>query len=87
MLAAVPGVRFVRKLTLACSPLLPLPEFVGRLSDVGYTGDDQPACDNIVSLHSEYKGSASFRKLTTPELLNQSAEDLRYLKGLFERFG
>ncbi|MEZ6072223.1 MAG: TIM barrel protein [Pirellulales bacterium] len=65
----------------------PLPEFVGRLSDVGYTGDDQAACDNIVSLHSEYKGSASFRKLTTPELLNQSADDLRYLKGLFERFG
>lgn len=29
VLAAVPGVRFVRKLTLACSPLLPLPEFVG----------------------------------------------------------
>lgn len=34
VLAAVPGVRFVRKLTLACSPLLPLPEFVGLEREV-----------------------------------------------------
>lgn len=34
VLAEVPGVRFVRKLTINCLPLLPLPEFVGVDRDV-----------------------------------------------------
>ena len=39
--------------------------------------------DGIASLHSEYKGESSFRRLSTPELLEQSAADLRYLKKLW----
>lgn len=54
----------------------PLPDFVGYLKRLGY--------DGVVSLHSEYKGESSFRRLSTPELLDQSAADLRYLKGLFK---
>ncbi|MBI4606803.1 MAG: sugar phosphate isomerase/epimerase [Planctomycetes bacterium] len=53
----------------------PLPEFAAYLKGLKY--------DGVVSLHSEYKGGTSFRSLTTPELLEQSAADLRYLKGLF----
>jgi sugar phosphate isomerase/epimerase len=54
--------------------MAPLPEFVAYLRRLNY--------DGVVSLHSEYKGASSFRRLTTPELLDQSAADLRYLKGL-----
>lgn len=53
----------------------PLPEFVAYLRQLDY--------DGIVSLHSEYKGSTSFRKLTTPELVRQSADDLRYVRSLW----
>lgn len=54
----------------------PLPEFCGYLRTLGY--------DGLVSLHSEYKGDSSFRRLTTPELLAQSAADLKYLRGIWE---
>jgi sugar phosphate isomerase/epimerase len=54
--------------------MAPLPEFFAYLRRLEY--------DGTVSLHSEYKGETSFRRLTTPELLAQSAADLRYLKGL-----
>jgi sugar phosphate isomerase/epimerase len=52
-----------------------MPEFVGYLRQLQYEG--------VVSLHSEYKGRASFRQLTTAELLDQSAADLAYIKALF----
>ncbi|MBM3835718.1 MAG: sugar phosphate isomerase/epimerase [Verrucomicrobia bacterium] len=52
----------------------PLPEFMGYLKQLRY--------DGIVSLHSEYKGGSSFRRLSTPELIDQSAADLKYLKTL-----
>jgi sugar phosphate isomerase/epimerase len=52
----------------------PLPEFVAYLGRLKY--------DGVVSLHSEYKGETSFRRLSTPELLDQSAADLRYLRSL-----
>ena len=52
----------------------PLPEFMDLLRRLKY--------DGVVSLHSEYKGETSFRRMTTPELLAQSAADLRYLKSL-----
>ncbi len=51
-----------------------LPRFMGRLRELKY--------DGVVSLHSEYKGSSSFRRLETPQLLEQSAVDLRFLKSL-----
>ena len=53
-----------------------LPRFVKRLREIKY--------DGVVSLHSEYKGPSSFRILNTCEILNQSAEDLRFLKTLNE---
>jgi sugar phosphate isomerase/epimerase len=52
----------------------PLPEFMDYLRTLKY--------DGVASLHSEYKGETSFRRLNTPELLAQSAADLRYLKTL-----
>jgi sugar phosphate isomerase/epimerase len=54
--------------------MAPLPEFMAYLRQLRY--------DGIVSLHSEYKGESSFRRLDTPQLLAQSAADLAYLKGL-----
>ncbi|MFO0954776.1 MAG: TIM barrel protein [Isosphaeraceae bacterium] len=54
--------------------MAPLPEFLGYLRQLKY--------DGLVSLHSEYKGESSFRKLDTPALLEQSAADLRYVKRL-----
>ena len=54
--------------------MAPLPEFFAYLRRLKY--------DGTVSLHSEYKGETSFRRLSTPELLAQSAADLRYLKSL-----
>lgn len=56
--------------------LAPLPQFMARLKQLGY--------DGTVSLHSEYKGGSSFRRLDTPELLQQSSADLTYLKQLVE---
>lgn len=52
----------------------PLPEFFGYLKQLAY--------DGVVSLHSEYKGATSFRRLETPALLDQSAADLRYVRSL-----
>ena len=54
--------------------MAPLPEFMAYLRGMKY--------DGVVSLHSEYKGETSFERLDTPALLEQSAADLRYLKGL-----
>ncbi len=53
----------------------PLPEFVGHLRRIKY--------DGLYSLHSEYKGGSSFRRLNTAELLEQTRADLMYLKTLF----
>jgi sugar phosphate isomerase/epimerase len=55
----------------------PLPEFMAYLKQLKY--------DGIVSLHSEYKGASSFRRLSTAELLRQSAEDLAYLKTILRK--
>jgi sugar phosphate isomerase/epimerase len=52
----------------------PLPEFFALIERLKY--------DGIVSFHSEYKGATSFRRLTTPELLEQSAADRTYLAHL-----
>jgi sugar phosphate isomerase/epimerase len=52
----------------------PLPEFMDYVRTLKY--------DGVVSLHSEYKGATSFRRMNTPDLLVQSAADLRYLKTL-----
>lgn len=64
--------RFQVKYAPLADGIAPLPQFFQRLKQIGY--------DGVVSLHSEYKGLSSFRRLATPELLEQSAADLRYLK-------
>ena len=66
--------RFRAQKTPLADGQAPVPEFMAHLKLLKY--------DGIVSLHSEYKGRGSFRTLTTPELLRQSAEDLQYLKSL-----
>jgi sugar phosphate isomerase/epimerase len=52
--------------------LVPWPEVFRYLHQIGY--------DGVVSLHSEYQGSRSWRDLSLEELLAQSAEDLAYVK-------
>lgn len=50
----------------------PIPEFVGVLKRIGF--------DGTYSLHSEYKGSHSFKDLSTEGCLEQTAADLQYLR-------
>lgn len=69
--------RFEWKYAPLADGMAPLPEFFQRLKQIGY--------DGTVSLHSEYKGRSSFRQLTTPQLLEQSAADLRFLKSVLAR--
>src|SRR5687767_2849133 len=66
--------RFRAQKTPLADGQAPIPEFMAHLKQLKY--------DGIVSLHSEYKGRGSFRSLSTPELLRQSVEDLRYLKSV-----
>ena len=64
--------RFQVKYVPLADGVAPLPQFFRRLKEMSY--------DGIVSLHSEYKGGSSWRRLATPELLERSAADLSYLK-------
>lgn len=66
--------RFQPEYTPLADGQAPLPEFMAHLRLLQY--------DGIVSLHSEYKGGSSFRQLDTPQLLAQSAADLKFLKSL-----
>jgi sugar phosphate isomerase/epimerase len=52
--------------------ICPLPEFIATLKTTGYTGP--------YSLHSEYKGSHSFRRLDTDGCIRQTAVDLKYFR-------
>lgn len=54
--------------------IAPLPEFVSVLEKLGFNGP--------YSLHSEYKGSRSFRPLDTEGCIRQTAEDLKYFRSL-----
>jgi sugar phosphate isomerase/epimerase len=47
-----------------------------------FEGLRQLKFDGPVSLHSEYKGAHSWRDLTTPELIEQTAADLAFVKAL-----
>jgi len=48
----------------------------GLLRQVGWDADGQA----LVSVHSEYQGSGSWRDLTVPELVEQTGADFAYLK-------
>lgn len=54
--------------------LVAWPEVFAALAALHYEGP--------VSLHSEYKGSHSWRDLTTAELIDQTAADLAFVKSL-----
>jgi sugar phosphate isomerase/epimerase len=54
--------------------LVPWGEFFEHLQERKYDGP--------VSLHSEYKGSHSWRDLSTPELIEQTAADLAFVRSL-----
>lgn len=69
--------RFSWRFVPLADGMAPLSRFFSRLKEIGY--------DGVVSLHSEYKGGRTWRKLTTDELLTQSAEDLRFLKQIIAR--
>lgn len=69
--------RFRSQYTPLADGQAPLPQFMTRLKQLEY--------DGVISLHSEYKGQSSFRQLSTPELLKQSAADLKYLKSVNDK--
>jgi sugar phosphate isomerase/epimerase len=54
----------------------PIPEFVATLRKMNF--------DGIFSMHSEYKGSHSFKDLDTEACLAQTAEDLKFLRPLLK---
>jgi sugar phosphate isomerase/epimerase len=54
--------------------IVPWAEFFSGLAKLRYDGP--------VSLHSEYKGSHSWRDLSTPELIDQTAADLAFVRSL-----
>ena len=53
------------------------PEVFACLKQIGY--------NNIISLHSEYQGSHSWRDLTLDELIAQTREDVQYLQSVWTR--
>lgn len=54
--------------------LVAWPEVFESLEEAKFAGP--------ISLHSEYKGAHSWRDLTTPELIEQTAADLAFVKSL-----
>ena len=54
--------------------LVPFPEFFARLKQIRF--------DGLVSFHAEYKKPP--RPLSTPQLLEQSAKDLQFVKRLWD---
>jgi sugar phosphate isomerase/epimerase len=43
--------------------------------------------DGVVTFHSEYQGSHSWKELTVPQLLDQTREDLTYLRPIIRHAG
>lgn len=64
--------RYHYKVAPLADGLAPLPQFFQRLKQIGY--------DGVVSLSSEYRGGDTWRPLKTPELIEQSAADLKHLR-------
>ena len=69
--------RFQVKHVPVADGMAPIPQFFQRLKQIGYNG--------VVSLSSEYRGTDSWRHLKTPEILEQSAADLRHLKQIIAK--
>ena len=58
---------------------MPLAEGIVRWAEV-FTLLRQIGFDGIISLHSEYQGTHSWRDLAVPELIEQTRADLAYLR-------
>jgi sugar phosphate isomerase/epimerase len=76
MVPARPKVRWESQQVPLVDGLVPWGEFFDGLRARSYEGP--------VSLHSEYKGSHSWRDLTTPELIKQTADDLAFVRMLLD---
>ena len=67
--------RWARRVVPIADGVSPLPEFMATLGQIGY--------DGIYSLHSEYQGKHSFEDLDAEACLAQTAEVLKFFRGLF----
>ena len=65
------------RITPLAEGMVRLPAFFKRLKEIGY--------DGIVSLHSEYRGDNSLRRMNTAQIIEQSAADLKFLKGILAK--
>lgn len=68
--------RWQGKLVPVWQGITPLPQAFRYLKQLGF--------DGTVSFHSEYQGSFSWKDLTTPELIEQTREDLQYVKEMLK---
>ncbi len=66
--------------------LVPLTEGIVRWREV-FSCLRQAGWDGVVTFHSEYQGSHSFRDLTLEELVVQTGEDLAYLRPIVRDAG
>jgi sugar phosphate isomerase/epimerase len=69
-----PKARWSSQLVPLREGLVPWPEVFATLRSLAFDGP--------ISLHSEYQGGHSWRDLTTPELIAQTAEDLAFVREL-----
>ena len=68
------AVRWAGRLLPVWEGIAPFPEAFAHLAKLGFDGP--------CSFHSEYKGSFSFKDLTTEELVEQTRQDLDYVRGI-----
>ncbi|MBM4049349.1 MAG: sugar phosphate isomerase/epimerase [Planctomycetes bacterium] len=64
--------KWKHKLVPLCEGMVPWPDVFKHLRQVGFDGP--------VSVHSEYQGSHSFRDLTVEQLIEQTRQDVAYLR-------
>ncbi len=69
-------VRWRPELVPLAEGVVPWPEVFRHLRRIDF--------DGVVTLHSEYQGSHSFRDMTVPELIEQTRSDLGYLRPVIE---
>ena len=69
--------RWVARMMPLDQGVVPWPEVFACLREIGF--------DGWVSVHSEYRGSHSWRDLTVEELIEQTRKDLRYLRWAMSR--
>lgn len=72
-----PKVKWASQLVPLREGLVPWPEVFASLKALKFAGP--------ISMHSEYQGSHSWRDLSTPELIAQTAEDLAFVRELMSR--